>query len=215
MHIGARVNGAERVEQGLGERQNIRAAVAEGERLERENIQAKEQVFAEISSFYAGGKIDIRKGDDSGFDAQGFVAAEALKDALLQNAQELALRSGRQGGNFVEHDGAGAAELEASKFALDGSGEGAAFVAEEFALDELRRKTGAINFEEGRVAARPKFVNEAREMVLTGAAFSGDEQGGGSGGNFLREFEETDGSGIFGDPRQSLDRHQETASSAV
>ena len=60
--------------------------------------------------------------------------------------------------DFVENNRAAAAQLEAAQLALHGAGEGAAFVAEKFALHQLRRQAGTINFQEWRVAARAEFV---------------------------------------------------------
>src|SRR3981081_181608 len=131
-----------------------------------------------MAGLYGGGKIDLGERDDSGFDAQGFCAPRALECASREAGEELALSRRREGGDFVEHDGAVAAELEAAEFAFDGAGERAALVAEQFAFDKLWWKTGAINFEERCVAAGPKFVNEPREMIFAGAAFAGDEQRG-------------------------------------
>jgi hypothetical protein len=52
-------------------------------------------------------------------------------------------------------------------------------------------------------------MNEAREMIFAGAAFSADQKRGSRGGNLLREFEKTLRNGIFRDPRQSLHGHLE------
>src|SRR6266550_2857688 len=98
------------------------------------------------------------------------------------------VRSWRERGDFIENDAAVAAELEAAELALDRAGKGAAFVAEEFAFDELRRKTGTIDFQERRVTSRTEFMNQPGEMVLTGAAFTGDQKSGGSDRDFLGEF---------------------------
>jgi len=67
----------------------------------------------------------------------------------LQNAQQFCLRVGRERGDFIEDDRAGAAEFQAAEFAVNRSGESAAFVAEEFALDESGRKRGAIDLRNG------------------------------------------------------------------
>ena len=80
-------------------------------------------------------------------------------------------------------------------------------MAEEFAFDELRRKAGTIDFQERRVAARAEFMNQPRDVVLTGAAFTGDQEGGGSDRDFLCEFKEAERCGISGDPRQSFRSH--------
>src|SRR6266849_8037235 len=191
----------------IGERQNIGATLAERRNSELENIQPEIKILAESAGLHGGGKINVGERDEARFDAQGFRAAEPFERALLQNAQELALRSGRERSDFIENDGAAAAELEASEFALDRAGKSAAFVAKEFAFDKLRRKAGAVDFQEWRVAARAEFMNQAREVVLTATAFTGDQQSGGSDRDFPGEFKKTERCGIGGDPRQSFRGH--------
>src|SRR5712692_1749686 len=172
----------------IGERQDIGAALAERRNCERKNVEPEKKIFAEATCRHRSGKIDVGEGDKARFDAQGFRAAEAFEPALLQNAEELALRCRRERGDFIENDAAVAAELEAAELALDRAGKGAAFVAEEFAFDELRRKTGTIDFQERRVTSRTEFMNQPGEMVFTGAAFTGDQKSGGSDRDFLGEF---------------------------
>src|SRR5207302_3866183 len=179
LRTGAGMDGANRHEKMIGERQDIGAALAQRWNRESENVEPEIKILAEAAGLHGGGKIDVGEGDQASFDAQGFRAAEAFERALLQNAEELALRCRRERGDFIENDAAVAAELEAAELALDRAGKGAAFVAEEFAFDELRRKTGTIDFQERRVTSRTEFMNQPGEMVLTGAAFTGDQKSGG------------------------------------
>src|SRR5882762_2200033 len=188
LRLRAGMDEANRHQKMIGERQNIGAALAKRRNLESENVQPEIKILAEAAGIHGGGKIDVGEGDKASFDAQGFRAAEAFERALLQNAEELALRSRRERGDFIENDAAVAAELEAAELALDRAGKGAAFVAEELAFDELRRKTGTIDFQERRVTPRTEFMNQPGEMVLTGAAFAGDQKSGGSDRDFLGEF---------------------------
>ena len=67
-------------------------------------------------------------------------------------------------------------------------------------------------FRKGASRRGPSSWIKTRKMILAGAAFAGDEERGGCGGDFLREFEETQRCGIFGDPRQPFRGHFETAS---
>ena len=76
---------------------------------------------------------------------QDFCAAKALESALLQNTQELALRAGRKRGDFIQNDGAVAAQFQAAKLTLDGPGKSTAFMAEQLALNQLRRKAANSN----------------------------------------------------------------------
>jgi len=48
-------------------------------------------------------------------------------------------------------------------------------VSEEFAFDEIWRKAGAVNLQEGCIAARTEFMHEPSEMVFARAAFAGDQ----------------------------------------
>src|SRR6266849_2897945 len=192
LRIGAAVDGANGREKMIGEWQDIGATLAKRRNHKSENVQPKIEILAEGAGLHGGGKINVGERDEARFDAQGFRAAESFERALLQNAQELALRSGRERSDFIENDGAVAAELEASEFALDRAGKGAAFVAKEFAFDELRRKAGTVDFQERRVAARAEFMNQACEVVFTGAAFTGDQQSGGSDRDFPGEVKTTE-----------------------
>src|SRR5260370_13400079 len=162
----------------IGERQDIGAALAERRNCEHKNVEPEKKIFAEATCRQRSGKIDVGEGDKARFDAQGFRAAEAFERALLQNAQEFALRPRRERGDFIENDAAVAAELEAAEFALDRAGKSAALVAEEFAFDQLGRKAGAIDFQQRRIASRAAFTDQAREVILPAAAFPGDQERG-------------------------------------
>jgi hypothetical protein len=175
MRVGAAMDGSKRDEKMFGEKQNISAALAERRNREHQDIQPKKKILAEAAGLDGSGEIHIGEGDEARFDAKSLGSAEAFKRPLLQDAQKLALGSGRKSGDFVENNRAAAAEFEAAKFALDGAGESAALVAEEFALHEIWRKAGAINLQKRCIAAGAEFVHEAREVVFAGAALAGDQ----------------------------------------
>ncbi len=85
-------------------------------------------------------------------------------------------------------------------------------MAEEFAFDERGRERGTIDFEIWCVAARAKFVNEARKVVFAGAGFTGEEQRGGRRGDFFREFEQAARGGIFSNPGKAIGHRDIVAS---
>src|SRR6266851_943605 len=205
--IGATVGRAQRRHKMVCKRQDIGAALAQRRNRKRKNIQAEIEVLAEAARFHGGGEIDVGESDEARLDAQRLRAAEAFERAFLQNAQKFSLRSGRERGDLIENDGAVAAELEAAELTLNRASESTALVAEEFAFDKLWRKAGAIDFQEGRVAAGAEFVNQARKVVLAGTALAGDQESGRRGGNLFGEFKETERGGILGDPRQSACGH--------
>jgi len=181
------------------ERKNIFAAFAKRRNRDLQNVEAEKKIFSELASSDRGLEINVCECDEASFDAKRFRSTKALEGTLLQDAQQFCLRARRESGDFVEDDGAGAAELEAAEFAVNGSGEGAPFVAKEFAFDEIGRKRGAVDFEKRSVTARAEFVNKTREMVLARAGFAGNEKRCGRRRDFLRELEQAERSGSGGD----------------
>src|SRR6266850_4143740 len=202
------MDGSKRHEEVVGEKQNISAALAERRHREHQDIQPEKKILAEAAGLDGSGEVHVGEGDEARLDAQSLGPAEAFEGALLQDAQKFALRPGRESGDLVENNRAAAAEFEAAKFALDGAGEGAALVAEEFALHEIWRKAGAINLQEGCIAAGTEFVHEAREVVFARAALAGDQESCRCGGDFFGKFKEAEACGVLANPRSSLRRHR-------
>ena len=65
--------------------------------------------------------------------------------------------------------------LELAGALLGGAGEGARFVAEQLAFDELGRDGRAVQLLERRLGARRGAMDGARDELLAGAALAGDE----------------------------------------
>src|SRR6516165_5926958 len=105
-------------------------------------------------------------------------AREAAEAALLQDAQKLGLRSGRQRRDLVEIDGPRLGDLEEALLGRNGARERAALVPEELALEELLGKIGGVYAYERTRRADRDVVDRARETVLAGAAVADDEDGG-------------------------------------
>ncbi len=110
------------------------------------------------------------------------------------------LRGRRKRRDFIQHDRSRARHFQAAEFALDRSGKCAALVPEQFRFDQFLRQAGTIDFQEGRIAPGSEFVDQARQMILAGAALSGDEKRGGSFRDLAREFDDRLRRGIFRDP---------------
>jgi len=107
---------------------------------------------------------------------------------LLEHAQELDLGHGREIADLIEKDGAAVGELEASFFARDRSGKGPLFVTEEFRFDEIFRDGGAVDADEGLLAAGGIIVDGLGDQLLAGPRFAAQQHGGGGGGNLGHLF---------------------------
>ena len=109
-----------------------------------DNIEAVKKVFAETAAFDLLLQIAVGGGEDAGVDADFGVGADALEAAILGDAQEFGLEGRGQLGDFIQENGAAVGHLEAANALGDGAGEGALFVAEEFAFQQVLGNGGAI-----------------------------------------------------------------------
>ena len=162
----------------VGEQRDVLGVLAKRGHGERNDVEAIEEVEAEF--FLGDGFLKVLVGGsneaDIQFDRTG--AAEADEFALLKYAKELGLKGGRQFRNFVEEDGSAFRDLEEAFLLGDGAGEGATFMAEEFAFKERFGEGGAIERDEGARFARAVEVDSAGSKFLAGPAFAQNQDGG-------------------------------------
>src|SRR5712672_4290089 len=105
---------------------------------------------------------------------QCFRAAQSFERALLQHAQQLALRRRGKRRNFIEHNRSGAAKLKSSQLALDRAGERSDLMPEQFAFDKLWWKASAINLQKWCIASGTQLMNHPRQVILARSALSGN-----------------------------------------
>jgi hypothetical protein len=169
---------ADFLDQVANEEGNVLATLAQRRDVDGENVEAIVEIAAEGALGDEPRKIAIGGGDDANVHALRAVAAEALEFLLLENAEELGLELERNVADFVEENGAAIGEFEAADFLVDGTGEGAAFVAEKLGFEQAGGNGGAIDFDEGAFTARAEIVDGAGDELLAGAGFAEDENGG-------------------------------------
>ena len=94
---------------------------------------------------------------------------------VLQHAQQFHLQPHRHVADFVQQQGAAVGGLEQAFLGARGAREGAAFVTEEFGLQQVLGHRAAIDGDERLVAARAGFVNGAGQQFLARAALAGQQ----------------------------------------
>ena len=103
-------------------------------------------------------------------------AAQRRHAAFLQHAQQAGLQVERHVADFIEEQGAAVRLLDlAGGPFLAGAGKGTALVTEELRLDQGFRNGGAVQRNEGRVAARAAVVEGLGQHFLAGAGFALDQ----------------------------------------
>src|SRR5881628_3321334 len=98
-----------------------------------------EEVIAEPALTNHRFQVTMSRGDDADIDGNRFRSANTLKGLLLEHAQEFHLRVGRQVADFIEEERAFVGLLKAADAPLVRTREGTAFVAEQFAFEQILR----------------------------------------------------------------------------
>ncbi len=139
---------------------------------ELDHLQAVVQVLAEGAGPHHRLEVAVRGGQHAHIDLDRTVAAEARELAVLQHVQQLGLEGRRHVADLVEHHRALLRELELADARLPGAGEGAAFVAEQLAFQQVRRQRRAVHLHERPGPSRRPPVHLAGDHVLADAAFA-------------------------------------------
>ena len=100
-----------------------------------------------------------------------------VKVASWSTCSSLACARGAHLGDLVEEERAALGPLELAGLARDRAREGAAFVAEQLALEQLARQRRAVHLDEGTLPAARRRVERARDDLLAGAALALDQHG--------------------------------------
>ncbi|MDT4824412.1 hypothetical protein FQZ97_576590 [compost metagenome] len=172
----------------VDQQRNVFHTLAQRRHLDGEYVEAVIEVFAEAAGLDHLLEVLVGGGDDAHIDVLRLVAAHALEGALLQHAQQLDLHRQRHVADLVEEQGAAVGQLEAPCPAGDGTGEGTLLVAEEFALQQLRRDGAAVDRYERRFAALGMVMQVARHHFLAGAGLAEDQHAGVGVGHLLHHL---------------------------
>ena len=162
-------------EQALDEQRDVLAAVAQSGDLDRDDVEAIEEILAERARARAFAEIAVGRGEDAHVDLALLVRADRADDAALEHVQELRLERGRHLAHLVEEQRAAVGLGEEAARALVAPGERALHVAEELALQERLGERRAVDGDERAAGARARRVDGARERALARAGLADDE----------------------------------------
>ena len=112
-----------------------------------------------------------------------FAAAHALNGLVLQHAQKLGLRSQTDIADFVQENRAPVGLFESPDAAAGRAGEGAGFVPEQFAFEQVLRDGRAIDDHQRPSRAAAVLEQIPRHQFLAGAGLAPDQNAHRSGGH--------------------------------
>ncbi len=201
-NAGTAVLTAEDVEEFADEGRDVLLAFAQGGHGKGDDVEAVEEVFAEVAFEDFLFEVFVGGGDDADVDADGLGASDGGKELFVEGAEDLGLSFEAHVANFIEEEGAAVGAFESASLlrgdacgggswrALEGAGVGSVAVAEEFRLDVGLGDGGAVELDEDAVAAEAFGVDGAGDELFAGAGLAVDEDaavGGGHEADLLAE----------------------------
>ena len=166
------------LEEVIGQQQHVRLPVAQRRHEDREDIEPVIEVLAEGPLRDRLLHVLVGRRDDADVDADGFGAAEPLELALLDDAEQLHLRTEVDVANLVEKDRPAFRQLEASLLARVRAGKRAFLVAKQLRLNQRIGQGRATHFHEGLLGSQRVVVNRMRNELFAGARLAANEHGG-------------------------------------
>ena len=156
---------------------NVFAAFAQRRQIQSDDVDAVEEILAEAAGGDFVGKIAIGGADDARVGSALLGVADAAVGAVLEELKSFGLKAEVEFGDFVEEERAVIGEFDIAGLGGVGVGEGAFFVAEEFAFKERAGNRGAVDFDAGAGGEAGARVNVLGEEAFAGAVFALDEDG--------------------------------------
>ena len=130
----------------VDQERDVLAPLAQRRQRDRDDVQAEEEILAEVAGPDHGLEVAVGGGDEAHVHLdRACVPPRRSKALLLQDAQQLHLRAARQVADLVEEEGAAVGQLEAAPVLAVRPGEGAPLVAEQLRLEERLRQRGHVH----------------------------------------------------------------------
>ena len=148
------------------------------------------EVFAEGALLHHRGEITVRRGDDAHIDFARVRAANGHERALLDHAEQLHLEGGRHIADFVHEERAAIGDLKEAGLVTDGTGECAATMTKELALEEVVVECAAVGGDKLLVCATRALMNRLRNKLFSRPVFAEHEHRRVALANALQQLEE-------------------------
>src|ERR1700675_2369053 len=124
---------------------NVGTALTQRRQRNGDDVEAEIEILAEGSFLVFGVEIAVGGGHDAHIHFDLLITAHGTDFFLLEKAQELGLHLERKLAHLVKKNGSRVGRLQQSLLRTKGAGEGAFFVAEQFAFDEGGDERSAVD----------------------------------------------------------------------
>ena len=170
----------------MHQQRNIFATLPQRRKIDADHVEAIEEIFAELAFPHQLAEIDVGGGDDAHIHLNLLHAAQMHELAVLQHAQNLALRVHAHGADFVQEERAPVGDFEQTLLRRNRAGKGAFDVSEQRGFQQVGRRRAGVDRDEGPVAPRRIQMNRFGDQFLARPAFA-LQQHGRAAGRHLRD----------------------------
>src|SRR3989442_3083645 len=177
---------ARALEEVLGERRDVLAALAQRRNAHGEHGEPVIEVAAEPARADGLREVLVGGGDHPYVEVLALRAAQRAHAPLLDGREQLRLQCLRQETDLVEEDAAAARRLKESRLRTLRVREGTALEAEQLRLQQRLGNRRAVDFDEGAGRPRAGTVDDPRDEPLAGARLALDEDGRKAAGGRVR-----------------------------
>src|SRR5262245_15528088 len=158
----------------FGKQRNVFAAFAQRGQFDVYDVQAVEQVFAQLAALYGFERVFVGGRQDAHVYGDFLRAAEPPHLTVFEHAKQLRLQHHRHLGDLVQEERASVGQLEAAFAFGYRAGEGAPLMAEEFRFHQRLGNGRAVDRHEWARDARAELMNGVSDYLFAGARFAGD-----------------------------------------
>ncbi len=161
--------------------------------MERNDIEAVQEVLPEPVCLYFIPQIFVCCGDDPNVRFHVFVSANATIFSRLQKSEEFRLHEEADFRDLIEKERSGIRDLDKTLLGCNRIGEGAFLVPKELALDQSLRYGRTIESDERLVLAKAVLVKKRCYQFFSGSTRAFDDNAGIRGSDFcsdLKHFED-------------------------
>ena len=157
---------------------DVLAPLAQRGQPDGDDVEPVKQIAAKAAVGHLGFQVAVGGHHNAHVDLDFALAAQPYHGAFLQGAQELGLHGQRQVTNFVQKNGALVRLLKPAGPLGGGAGERPALVAKQLGLKQRVWNGGAIDLDEGRMAALAGQMQGAGKQLLARARLAQQQHAG-------------------------------------
>ena len=139
--------------------------------------KAVEQVGAKSAKLGEPRQVLVGRADDAYVGADRVGAADALKFAVLDDAEDLLLHARRDRTELIEDERAAVGLLETADVRAGRAREGAGLMTEQLRLEQRLGQRSAVDLDQRLLPPRRKVVQSRRDQLFAGAALADHEHG--------------------------------------